>query len=158
MNRKFYFAATLIAIVLVIIAFSSCKTTKEVKTRQDKTTIDNSVNGGEERTIQKLVLDTAEIYTQTDSFLLVNAVLSGKILEIEVEYGGGCGGDSWTLAWNGMMMKSYPPKMNVYLHFKDEDNCRSIVRKKLYFDISSIHDKEAIIYLKNFRGVLDYKP
>ena len=85
--------------------------------------------------------------------------VKGKCLEIEVEYSGGCGGDVWTLAWNGMLMKSLPPKANIYLHLKDEDACREVVRKKISFDISSIYNNmEVVLFLKDFRGELVYKP
>jgi hypothetical protein len=103
-------------------------------------------------------LDSENKFTESDPFLLVGASLTGKILEIEVEYSGGCGGDTWTLAWTGMLMKSLPPKANIYLHLKDEDACRTQVRKKLRFDISSVYSKEVVLLLKDFRGELSYKP
>ncbi len=33
-------------------------------------------------------------------------------------------------------MESMPPKANLLLQFKDEDNCRAVVQQKLYYDIS----------------------
>ncbi len=151
--KRLYFAAALFAIILVAFAITSCKTVKNNTTYEgrNKAKKDSIL-------INPILLDTGNAFTESDPFLLVGATLTGKILEIEVEYSGGCGGDTWTLAWNGMLMKSLPPKANIYLHLKDEDACRTQVRKKLQFDISSIYSKEVVLLLKDFRGDLSYKP
>jgi hypothetical protein len=151
--KRLYFTAICIAIVLVTFALTSCRTVKfkvpEIKSEElPKDTV----------VIRPIILDRESKFTESDPFLLVGATLTGKILEIEVEYSGGCGGDTWTLAWTGMLMKSLPPKANIYLHLKDEDACRTQVRKKLQFDISSIYSKEVVLLLKDFRGELTYKP
>ncbi len=134
---------------LVIIILSACKTVRNNT---------NNVPVNNEPVCTLIVIDTGGIYASGDEFLLVGAELKGKCLEIEVEYSGGCGGDTWTLAWTGNLMKSLPPKANIYLHLKDEDACREVVRKKVSFDISSIYNGEVILMLKDFRGVLTYKP
>src|SRR5688572_29764536 len=129
MSKRLYLTASLIAIVLVIVATSSCKT---VKIAED------TVKAGyvKDTTCLPVTLDTGGIYIESDPFQLINAELAEECLVIEVEYSGGCGGDTWTLGWNGMLMKSLPPKANIYLHLKDDDACREVVRKKVYFDIS----------------------
>lgn len=138
-----------IGIVLVGFVFNSCNNLKKNTNSIKKDSL----------TCSPMVLDTAGTYVNSDPFLLVGAELKGKCLEIEVEYSGGCGGDVWTLAWNGMLMKSLPPKANIYLHLKDEDACREVVRKKISFDISSIYNNmEVVLFLKDFRGELVYKP
>lgn len=147
--KRIYVVASCIAIVLVLFMAVSCKTVKAV-TNNDKK--------ADEVICKPIVKDTAAIYGESDEFLLVGAELKGKCLEIEVEYSGGCGGDEWTLAWTGSLMKSLPPKANIYLHLKDNDACREVVRKKVSFDISSIYNGEVILLLKNFRGDLTYKP
>lgn len=132
---------------LVITTTMACKTVK---------TTNESVP---ESSCPSIVIDKEGIFNSSDEFLLVGAEMKGKCLEIEVEYSGGCGGDIWTLAWDGSLMKSLPPKANVYLHLKDNDDCRQLVRKKVSFDVSSIYNNlEVVIFLKNFRGELRYKP
>lgn len=143
--KKLYFA-----LGLVLVAFSACKTTKNNTTKH--------TNKTDELVCKPIVKDISGIYVTSDEFLLVGATLNGKCLEIEVEYSGGCGGDEWTLAWTGMLMKSLPPKASIYLHLKDNDACRQVVRKKISFDISSIYDGEVILLLKDFTGELRYKP
>ncbi len=140
------------ALGLVFVGFLSCKTTKFVTPVASENSDSNNV------TCVPIVKDTAGIYLTSDSFLLVNAILTGKCLEIEVEYTGGCGGDEWTLGWRGILLKSLPPKANIYLHLKNNDPCRETVRKKVSFDISSIYNGEVNLLLKDFRGVLVYKP
>lgn len=135
------------ALVLVLFGATACKTVRTNNTTAPETSC------------PAIVLDTNGTYLNSDEFLLVGAEVKGKCLEIEVEYSGGCGGDIWTLAWNGTLMKSLPPKANVYLHLKDNDNCRELVRKKVMFDISSIYNNaEVVIFLKDFRGELRYIP
>jgi hypothetical protein len=138
------------AFILVILTIVACRTVR------NNTTSNNTQENTDK--CPPIVLDTAGIYTAGDEFLLIGAELKGKCLEIEVEYSGGCGEDTWTLAWTGSLMKSLPPKANIYLHLKDDDPCREVVRKKVSFDISSIYKDEVILILKDFRGVLTYKP
>lgn len=138
---------TYFVFALVFIAANSCKTTQSTN------------NNVPESSCPSIVLDKEGAYLTSDEFLLVGAEMKGKCLEVEVEYSGGCGGDVWTLAWDGSLMKSLPPKANVYLHLKDNDDCRQVVRKKVSFDVSSIYNNlEVVIYLKNFRGELRFKP
>src|SRR5687767_4876565 len=117
MSKQLYITASLIAIVLVMIASLSCKTVKNVNKA-------SSATGNADTECLSIVLDADGAYTESDPFLLLNAEISGNCLVVEVEYSGGCGGDTWTLAWNGNLMKSLPPKANIYLHLKDEDACR----------------------------------
>ena len=135
---------------LVLFAFFACKTVKHDSK--------NHINKNEDLICKPIVKDTTSIYGQSDSFLLVGAELKGKCLEIEVEYSGGCGETEWTLIWTGVLMKSLPPKANIYLHLKSNDSCRELIRKKISFDISSIYNGEVVLLLKDFRGVLTYKP
>jgi hypothetical protein len=139
-------------LILAVILFSACKTVKTVSTSTTQPKNSDSL------TCLPIVKDTTGRFAESDPFLLVGAELKGKCLEIEVEYSGGCGGDTWTLAWTGNLMKSLPPKANIFLHLKDEDACRETVRKKVSFDISSVYNGEVVLMLKDFRGVLKYNP
>lgn len=135
------------AFALVIVGSSACKTTR------------STTQSLPEAACPAIIKDVDGVYTQSDEFLLIGAEMKGKCLEIEVEYSGGCGGDVWTLAWNGTLMKSLPPKANIYLHLKDNDDCRQLVRKKISFDVSGIYNnQEVVIFLKDFRGELRYIP
>lgn len=135
---------------LVLLFLTACKTVKNYS--------NDKANKNTDLLCVPIVKDTAGIYAQSDSFLLVGAELKGKCLEIEVEYSGGCGDTEWTLVWTGNLIKSLPPKANIYLHFKDNDSCRELIRKKISFDISSIYNGEVVLLLKDFRGMLTYKP
>lgn len=140
-------------LILAFVFFSACKTVKTATTQSTQPKNSDTL------TCTPIVKDTAGLFTKSDPFLLVGAELKGKCLEIEVEYSGGCGGDTWTLAWTGNLMKSLPPKANIYLHLKDEDACRETVRKKVSFDISSVYNGgEVVLMLKDFRGILNYTP
>lgn len=136
---KHYFFATL----LFLLAMTACKAsqTKEM---------------GNKPTCQPVVQDAALYEANSDPFTLVSASMDGKCLKIDVEYGGGCGEAEFTLVWNGAMMKSMPPQVPMKLHLVDKDNCRSIVRKSLCFDVDQVYDGDFVILLKDFEGKLMY--
>lgn len=68
---------------------------------------------------------------------IVSAAVIAGVLVVDVEYGGGYFEHTFSLEWNGTMLKSVPPKY--WLNLVDEspyDPCRSIISRRLRFDIS----------------------
>lgn len=94
----------------------------------------------------------------SDPFTLIGAKINGNNLEVEVEYGGGCGGAEFELVWNGALMKSMPPKVAMVVLLKDEDYCKALVRKTICFDIHKIYNGEFVLMLKGYDGELRYSP
>jgi hypothetical protein len=88
---------------------------------------------------------------------LVDANLKGKCLWVDVEYSGGCGDASFEMLWDGSMMKSLPPQVNFILKLSDNDACRSVVKKSICFDVSSVYTDDFIIHLNNWVTPLQYK-
>lgn len=75
-------------------------------------------------------------------------------LVLRVSYGGGCFEHSFSLEWDGTIMKSNPPIAPLRLvDTSDErDPCKAIRTKDLYFDLSSLDGLTAEIYLSTLSG------
>lgn len=131
------------SLVFLLTGLAACKSTQPKGTDKNES-------------CRPVVQDAALYDATSDPFTIVSAVVNGKCLRIEVEYGGGCGDAEFTLVWSGAMMKSLPPQVPMKLHLVDKDNCRSIVRKSFCFDIDQVFDGDFVILLKDFEGKLMY--
>jgi hypothetical protein len=61
------------------------------------------------------------------------------ILKIVFSYSGGCLDHSFDLYTHAAMVKTLPPKFNLYLvDHQREDNCRQLMQDSLYFNISQL--------------------
>jgi hypothetical protein len=60
-----------------------------------------------------------------------------NILKIVFSYSGGCLEHSFDLYTHGAMVKTLPPKFNLFLvNHQREDACRQMIEDSLFFDIS----------------------
>jgi len=143
-----------IAISLMAVAvMAACKVNK-------KETVQRTARNEKKDSIacKTLVLDAERMNAGvTDAYTIMDARMNGPKLEIDVQYGGGCGEATFDLVWNGALMKSLPPKANIVLLMKDDDPCRALVTKTVCFDVSSVYKGECVLLLKDFRGQLVYK-
>lgn len=95
-----------------------------------------------------------------DFFTIREATIRGTNLVLSVEYSGGCGGANFGAAWNGMIMKSMPPKVSVMLTFDDQDQCEALIRKDIYVELSPLHEIESdkvVLSLSGYDESLLYK-
>jgi len=71
-----------------------------------------------------------------------------------VNYSGGCGGAEFQLYNANRIKESLPPQTVLFLHLKDEDPCRAIVRDTLFYDLGPFEKfaNNSGIMLK-FKGV-----
>ncbi|MCF6170745.1 MAG: hypothetical protein L3J66_07210 [Bacteroidales bacterium] len=106
----------------------SCHAQKEVAKQQNKKA---------EVACKPMLLLTEEVNaTASDFFDLDSLAVTNNCLEAFVTYSGGCGGAAFELYYTNKVMHSMPPQTTLFLHFKDDDPCRSIVQDTLYFDLS----------------------
>jgi len=77
---------------------------------------------------------------QTDHFTVKALTIKEKILKIDVQYAhGGKDNHTFDLYTNQMMMKSMPPKMNLFLqHNANGDMGKALKTESLFFDLSPI--------------------
>ena len=76
---------------------------------------------------------------ESDPFNLMEMKIDGKTLTITVQYAHGGKEHQFDLYTNQMMMKSMPPKMNLFLqHQANGDMGKALKTEKLQFDLSPI--------------------
>jgi hypothetical protein len=78
-----------------------------------------------------------------DFFTIDNAEIMGQRLKVNVTYSGGCGNAEFRAVWNGMAMKSMPPKVNLKLYLDDSDNCEALISKQIIIDLSKFKQVSA---------------
>ncbi|KPK62044.1 MAG: hypothetical protein AMS21_08305 [Gemmatimonas sp. SG8_38_2] len=82
-----------------------------------------------------------------DPLMLRDFALEGPILELEVEYGGGCEShDHDLVAWGGWM-ESFPVQVNVLLSHEDRDDpCDALIHRTLRFDLTRLREDYVASY------------
>ena len=78
-------------------------------------------------------------YEEKDDFKALSGKIDGDILTLVVQYSGGCKEHVFSAHTNGMLMKSLPPKMGVYIeHNGNQDLCKSLVVDTVLIDLTPI--------------------
>ncbi len=79
--------------------------------------------------------------------------IEGNILSIDVSYRGGCGQHTFELYSNGLLKKSLPPQIDVYLeHKKENETCTEDIKQTLKFDISSLKNSNYDLIVLNINS------
>lgn len=73
-----------------------------------------------------------------DDFDFVNVEINGDCLEITIRYGGGCGDVELKLIAPEVFIYTNPPQKDIRLSFKDDDDCKALIQKKISFDLTPI--------------------
>jgi len=92
-------------------------------------------------------------FKDSEPYSITDVNLQGNVLQLDISYSGGCEEHDFELVGSAFIMKSDPPKRIIKLyHHKNEDNCREMIFKTLYFDISELayHSGEIILQLEQF--------
>lgn len=136
---------TKISFLILLLAIVSCQS-------QKKTTD----QGNEKQTVicEPMLSFTEELNPgPSDYFIMDSISINGNCLEVYVNYSGGCGGSEFQLYNTNRIKESMPPQTVLFLHFKDNDPCRAIVRDTLYYDLSPFEKfaNNSGIWL-NFKG------
>ena len=92
----------------------------------------------------KVIVDPSYDRTQAvDPFNVEKMYMTDSILNIEINYSGGCKEHDFALYSDGNYSKSLPPQMTLHLaHDNHDDHCRSIEKKTLSFNIDAIKYKK----------------
>lgn len=101
---------------------------------------------------------------ENGNFEILNASIDGDILTLEVSYSGGCEEHEFNAYFNGLFMKSMPPKASIFIHHIDHgDNCRSVVTETLKFQLDAVKspskssDYTVMVGMNGYEGFLTYK-
>jgi hypothetical protein len=139
--------STIILILLVLTVISSCKT-KKMK----------SQNSAE--THRELIVEKDFKYTETKTVSIAAATIEGDVLTLTLNYHGGKGMHAFDLYFNGIIMKSMPPQVNLFLsHTHTQDNCEKLITETVSFDIKKLQmggTGTVVIRLPGFNERLEY--
>ncbi len=138
---------------IVLVMLFSCSTGKD---------INNSIS--ETKEIQKLIVqDNYKAAKDNAPFYIIKAQLINTHLTVIVQYTGGCKDHDFQLYTDGNFLKSFPPKINLYLeHNSNNDFCKSILQDSLVFDIQNAkypgkeNNYEVILLLDGFEKEIIY--
>lgn len=134
-----------LAILTSVFFLVGCANSKN--TTPEKKPLNQPITGALEK-IEK----GSKTHKDSDAYGITNATIKGDSLFADISYSGGCGEASFNLYWNGAMMKSMPPQVNLWFHLDDKDDCEALVKKKMAFDISALleSNNEVVVRLHNF--------
>lgn len=114
-----------IAVMITPLAFMACSTVNKASKSKTDPVIDK---------IQ--IVESGEIDSSTDPYIVQSLKIQDSILEIEVCFGG-CAEHDWKLVTSRRYKKSLPPQLDIYLiHDQHDDPCKRQDCQTLYFDIS----------------------
>ncbi|MFK7755612.1 MAG: hypothetical protein AB8B53_01630 [Flavobacteriales bacterium] len=123
------------ALILVV----SCKKNKSAQSSEVDQKEEVIKKSKEQSTVPSVEVDQTYVHNTTDSFTLLESNLSGDVIELLVQYGGGCEEHGWRLVTNGAYAKSMPPQITLSLeHNANGDMCRALLRDTLEFNLKEI--------------------
>ena len=124
-----------LVMMLLLLTFSAC--TKE-ETDQNASRI-------------ILTNDQAAFYTiasnrsslNSDPFDLKSIIFKGDNVEVNVAYAGGCKRHSFEVIWNGAIIKTNPPSIDLVIkHNANGDACEAYITEKLTFSLTDLVEGE----------------
>ncbi|MCO5260570.1 MAG: hypothetical protein M9916_10535 [Crocinitomicaceae bacterium] len=151
-----------IVVFLAISAFFlACGTKKN--TSSDTIKKEAAINKTDLETM-KMKATIGKFAKESDPIMSIDAIeVNENTLYIDITYGGGCKDHEFEIIGSEAIAKSLPPIRAVQIvHHANEDNCRSIVKKRLEVDITDLaylKEKDSEIYLtfENWEGRVLYK-
>jgi len=125
-----------VLISFVVVGFISCKTFPS----RYKDTPNNH---------RTLIINTSAVYSaELNKIRILDTEIIGDILQMKIEYSGGCEKHDFNLIFNGIWKKSMPPKITLFLEHKYEhEKCKSLVSKVIKFDIKKLKEKNSEVYI-----------
>ena len=121
----------------ILMTIYSCKTKQPIVKEEDGLGMMQEMLTGNEGfiTVDKAYVGPAK----GDAFTIAEMNVKGDSLHISVQYSGGCQNHTFEMITHGNMLKSLPPQMPLFLEHKaNGDNCRSLLTKKLVFDLKPL--------------------
>jgi hypothetical protein len=94
--------------------------------------------------------------TRMDRADIRGAAITGDLLRLDVEYGGGCAEHRFALLFEHVFLESLPPQAVLRLaHDARGDPCRALLQRELVFDLAPVRRA----YERNYgpRGPLDLR-
>jgi hypothetical protein len=112
-----------------------------------------------DETVELIEVEAEDIAVAHDPFDLLDASIIGDSLMLSVRYGGGCREHEFALE-TGPILKSLPPKQLISIsHDANGDNCRALIQKIVWFDLSSFQGSPrgiTVIVLNEMELIYEY--
>lgn len=138
------YSKSLLLLTIFISLLCGCSQTQNGSldaSQTDSVTVDDNTS----RTLPKpkvlkiQVVEPSKIPSKSDPFGIHRAKVEGDILQLGVEYGGGCKNHIFQVYWDGSYREADPESVALHLHHNaNNDPCEAIVREKLKIDLSPL--------------------
>lgn len=112
--------------------------------------------------LEKNLIITPDMSQRSAPIVIEGAMMLHDSLILSLSYSGGCENHTFSLYTNALLAKSLPPKINMRLIHKDNnDKCRDLIRKTVSFSLKNLHEiynKNIIINLESYPTPILYQP
>jgi hypothetical protein len=159
MNKLIYFIILVILSVLLLgCNIGNNNDAPDNGNKSDNFDSRDAGDGGDQNDPQPIILDNDGSFDEyVDDggveFNMAN-ITDDAVLVLDVTYSGGCVDHGFTMVWDGNVMESYPPQINLFLfHDFNDDPCDGLVDEKLYFDFD--FDAPIIAHIRNGESYAD---
>lgn len=151
-----------LVLIIITISLMGCNCKKTTTSSDDTESIDGISDPTD--AVKATILDQNFIPPKGNAaFEVLEAKVDGDILIIKVTYSGGCEAHDFTAYFNGIYMKSQPPKAGIFIkHDNNGDNCRELITEELKFTLDELKypgkdsDYTVMIGINNYNEYLEY--
>ncbi len=111
-------------------------------------------------TVKELIVDREYSFSEEAIPDILFASIENHILTLTVNYHGGKARHSFDLYFNGIIMKSLPPQVNLFLkHTHTPENCEKLITETIKFDLRNLRIGETgkiIVRIPGYQEMLEY--
>lgn len=136
--KKLYFIAVFCCLYIFIGCKSKEKTNKSAERASDEKETSDSIS--RKRVIKDIIIDNGfSAENKNNRMSILAASVNKDILELIINYSGGCKEHVFNLYSTGFYAKSLPPQMHLDLiDSQNEDACRQLITDTLSFKLYNI--------------------
>lgn len=150
---------TIFFIAFSILLVSSSCGRKKAMANADEQTAEVKIPDPE---VEDIIIDEGFVPPRENGRFTVEGMkMVDNLLHLKVSYSGGCEEHIFNLYTDKRYMKSYPPKLNLFLeHIDNNDKCRAMITKELVFDVTGIEypgTNELVLRFNNTKETLQFK-
>lgn len=152
------FSTILIMVFSLSLVATGCGNKKAMANAEERTT-EVEIPDPE---VKEIVIDKGFVPPRENGrFTIEGMKMVDNLLHLNVSYSGGCEEHVFNLYTDQRYMKSYPPKLNLFLeHIDNNDRCRAMITKELVFDVTGIEypgTNELVLRFNNTKETLQFK-
>lgn len=120
--------------ILLITFVSACKKEKDDDSGKDTSNLVLTTSESDYQSALNIPSDVI-----SDPFDLREITVNGREVEITVSYAGGCAPHTFEVIWDGTLIKTNPPQINLaIIHNANGDMCEAYITEILKFNLDSL--------------------